>query len=176
VGDAFAGHLQDRQIIGGELAVLQRADVQDADHAVSHDEWDTGHRAQTLAQQRVQHGGGMDLVEHRRTTRRGDPSGEPAADGHSIALPRRFFDALGGERLQLGAGRVRHQHDRRVHVEDLPDDVQHAQDGLLGMGAGQVDIGDRLHRAAVPVPLTRPSHACTLRCAEPAWDARADGG
>ena len=92
-----------RHAVGDELEQLdvflrecprrQRTDVEHAEHVVREDERHTGHALDALlAQDRVQHVGVVDVVEHDRSPLGGDPAREPAADRDPHALLDLFLE------------------------------------------------------------------------------------
>ena len=147
--------LEELDVVVREPAVDERSDVQDADSSARDEERDTEHRRNALlAQDRVQHVGGRQIVEDHRPFLGGDAAGEAAADGYADTRLDLLLDADRRPRHELVGRRVEQQDGARVGSEDVADPRQEDRQQVVDLEVRQRGVRDGLD---VLDPGARPS-------------------
>ena len=104
------------------MAGRQRPDVDDAEHPIACIERHAEERLDPLlAQDRVQHVGVVDVLDHDRRPLGGDAAGEAAADRDANAGLDLLLDPLRRTRDQLAGRLVEHEEGGGVGLEDVAD-------------------------------------------------------
>ncbi len=144
-GGPVRGQLQKLDLMPGEPPRRQRADVQHADHPAARHHRHAHHRLDALGpQDRVEHGGVVDVIQDHRLVRGGDPPGKPPADRDAHALVDLFLQPRGRGGDQLPRRKVQQQHRRRVGLQDVPGPLQQLSKQLAIIQTRQRRVGDRL--------------------------------
>ena len=142
--DPIPGHLQQLDVVFGEPARGERADVQHAEHVPigrqRHTEQGTDAR---LPEQRVDHRGPVDAVEDNGFLLRRDPAGETAADRDTQAGADLRAESACGHRRQLVCARFQQQHHGRVDVQHFADAVEQLDQHFLAVGVHERIIADQ---------------------------------
>ena len=154
-GDTGGDELEQLDVIGGELPVDERADVEDADRLVPDEERDAAERADALlAQDRVEDVGMGEVIEDDRPLLGGDPAGEASAERDADAALDLFLDPDRRTRYKLVRVLVPQEDRARVGPQDRADARQEHAEQIIERKVGERGVGDGLD---VLEPLARPS-------------------
>ena len=154
-GDTGGDELEQLDVIGGELPVDERADVEDADRLVPDEERDAAQRADALlAQDRVEDVGMGEVIEDDRPLQGGDAAGEAPAERDADAALDLLLDPDRRTRYKLVRLLVQQQDRARVSPQDRADARQEHAEQLIERQVGERGVGDGLD---VLEPLARPS-------------------
>ena len=147
--------LEQLHVVPGEVALLQRAHVDDTDRPAVDDQWDTDQaRDPPAADQWVEDVRVLHVAEHDGPQLRGDPSGEPLADRDAEARLQLFLDPDGRIGEELVALLVEQQDRAGVGGEQGAGAVEHVARPL---GAVIRECGVRDGLQAVE-PVCAPLH------------------
>jgi hypothetical protein len=159
------GHeLEQLDLVLLEVAVDERADVEDTTHPSLHDEENAEQRLDSLLpQDRVEHRPVADVVEDQRPLLGGDAAGEPRADRNPDALLYLLLDAERSARDQLVRVLVEQQDRAGVDIEDLARPPEQRAEQIVQAQVRERGVGDGLqppdvlrggtlrpHTAAIP--------------------------
>ena len=148
---AVGSQLEQIDVLPGEVAALQRADVEHADRPAVDDERDADHAGDPLAaDQRIEDVGVLDVGEHDGPQLGGDPSGEALADGDVEALLQLLLDPQRGVGDELVPLLVEEQDRAGVGVEERSDAVEQVV-GSVRPGVRERSVGHSL-QAMEPLP------------------------
>ena len=137
--------LQQIDIVVVEPAPMQRADVEHADHPAGDEQRHAHHRLDPLLpQDRVQHLGRIDVVEHHRPLGGGDTAREPSADGDPHPGLDLFLDPDRRSRDQLVRLLVDEQDGAGVGAEDVADPRQQHVQQFLDLEMRKRSVGNSL--------------------------------
>ena len=142
---AVGDELEQLDVVLREDPRCQRTDVEHSEHVVREDQRHSGHALDALlAQDRVQHVGVVDVVEHDRSPFGGDPAREAAADRDPHALLDLFLEPDRRPRDQLVSEVVPEKNCGRVGVEHVPDSREELTQELVQVQVRQRRIRDEL--------------------------------
>jgi len=143
--DPVRGQLEQIAVLAREGARRQRADVQDADDGAGVQQWHTQQRPHAaVAQNRVEHVGVVDVVEHDRTLPGGDRACEPTPHRDAHSLRDFLFDPARRRCHQLVRTGVQQEDRGGVDVQDLAHAVQELDKQLFDVEMGERRIRERL--------------------------------
>ena len=159
---ARGDELEQLLVVEVEVARLERADVEHADHAAGLDQRHAEHALDALlAQDRVEHVGMVDVVEHDRLGLGGDASGEAAPDRDAHALLDLLLEPDGSAGDELVRLPVEHQHGGGVDLEHVPEPNQQLTHQLVETETDERRLQHALHllepRSATALGLEQPS-------------------
>jgi hypothetical protein len=141
---ALGCQLQQGDVVAGERARLERADVQDAEDLVADDQRDADHRLEArLAQSGAENRLVRMLVDDQCLALGRHPAGEAAADSDAEAELRGAEAARGAELERLAV--IVHEHDGAVlDVERVADSREQFGEQVLEAEVGERGFGDAL--------------------------------
>ena len=145
---------------------VERADVEHADHVAAREQRHAEQRLDPLlAQDRVEHVGVVDVVEHDRPPQGRDAAREAAPDRDAHARLHLLLDPEGRARDQLVAHVVEQQDRRRVHVQEVARPCEERSQQVVELEVRQSGVGEPLQtlQAVGIVPL----HLATIVAQDP---------
>jgi hypothetical protein len=147
--DPVRDELQQVHVALPELTLSEHPDVQDPDHLSLDDQRNAEQRPDVLlAHQGVDDGDRrvVEVRDHDRLPRGGDPAGESAANGKPEPSLDLLLEALGRPRRQRPPVVLDQQHRSRVRPEDVGDPLEQLSEEIV-----QVQVGERRLRDALNV-------------------------
>jgi hypothetical protein len=142
-GTALRGPLHQLDVLGREAPRRQRPDVDDAEHAAAREQRHAEERLDPLlAQDRVQHVGVVDVLDHDRRPLSGDAAGEAATHRDPHPALDLLLDPLRRARHELASRLVEHQERGRVGLEDVADPEEQLVEERIQRQVRERRIGD----------------------------------
>jgi hypothetical protein len=124
-GQPFSDYLEEFGLGPFKRTVLKTADVEYADHLVTHEERHAKHGLDTLLpQDRIRHSGGVDAIQDHRFLRPGDSSGKAHPNRDPYPLADLFLDPTCGPSHEVARVLVQEQDGSGVRVEDVSHPLQ----------------------------------------------------
>jgi len=155
-GDPLGGHLQQLGVIVGERAIIEPADMQNADDVLPVQQRDAEHLPDALLpQERIRNGGRIHPIQHDRALALRDAAGESSADRDPDTLPDFLFQPTCGPRNQLVGTAIAQQDCRGIRIEHRANSVKQFGKQILDLEPGQGRVGDCKQIAQLLRPGTR---------------------